>query len=169
MHFFLWVNINMNANCSVVPDSLRPHGVQPTWVLGPWDSPGKDTGMGCCFLLEKIFLTQGLKRVSFASPAGRWILYHWATWASCLLRYSHPWSWEVGKSNKRAHLRFLGALPGSGTHHFIGHIQCFSYLLLHNKYPQAYQTKTTDLYSIKPFQEQLSWVVVVLRLQLCKG
>ena len=26
--------------CSVVSDSLQPHGLQPARVLGPWDSPG---------------------------------------------------------------------------------------------------------------------------------
>ena len=49
----------MNVNCSVVPDSLRPHGMQPTCVLCPWDSPGKDTGIGYYFFLQGISLTQG--------------------------------------------------------------------------------------------------------------
>ena len=34
---------------------------QPTGSSGiPWDSPGKNTGMGCHFLPQGIFLTQGL-------------------------------------------------------------------------------------------------------------
>ena len=32
---------------SVVSDSVRPHGLQPTRLLHPWDSPGKNTGVGC--------------------------------------------------------------------------------------------------------------------------
>ena len=32
---------------SVVSDSSRPHGVQPTRLLHPWDFPGKRTGVGC--------------------------------------------------------------------------------------------------------------------------
>ena len=44
---------------SVVPDSLRPHGLQPTRLLCPSDFPGKDTGVGCHFLLQGIFPTQG--------------------------------------------------------------------------------------------------------------
>ena len=41
-------------------DSLfRPHGLKPTRVLCPWDSSGKNTGVGCYFLLQGIFLTQG--------------------------------------------------------------------------------------------------------------
>ena len=38
----------------------RPHGLQPTRLLRPWDFPGKSTGVGCHFLLQGIFLTQGL-------------------------------------------------------------------------------------------------------------
>ena len=37
---------------SVMSDSVRPHGLQPTRLLRPWDSPGKNTGMGCHFLLQ---------------------------------------------------------------------------------------------------------------------
>ena len=29
------------------------------WLLPPWDSPGKSIGIGCHFLLQGIFLTQG--------------------------------------------------------------------------------------------------------------
>ena len=32
---------------SVVSDSSRPHGLQPTRLLCPWDFPGKSTGVGC--------------------------------------------------------------------------------------------------------------------------
>ena len=32
---------------SVVPDPQRPHGLQPTRLLRPWDFPGKSTGVGC--------------------------------------------------------------------------------------------------------------------------
>ena len=33
-------------------DSVRPHGWQPTRLRCPWDSPGKNTGVGCHFLLQ---------------------------------------------------------------------------------------------------------------------
>ena len=32
---------------------------EPTRLLCPWDSPGKNTGMGCHFLFQEIVLTQG--------------------------------------------------------------------------------------------------------------
>ena len=42
-------------NCqvaSVVSNSVRPHRRQPTRLCHPWDSPGKNTGVGCCFPLQ---------------------------------------------------------------------------------------------------------------------
>ena len=33
-------------------DSVRPSGRQPTRLPRPWDSPGKNTGVGCHFLLQ---------------------------------------------------------------------------------------------------------------------
>ena len=40
--------------------SLPPYGLQPSRLLCPWDSPGKDTGMDCHALLQGMFPTQGL-------------------------------------------------------------------------------------------------------------
>ena len=39
--------------------TLRPYGPWPTRLLCPWDSPGKDTGLGCYVLLQGLFPTQG--------------------------------------------------------------------------------------------------------------
>ena len=32
-------------------NSLQPHGLEPTRLLHPWNFPGKNTGVGCHFLL----------------------------------------------------------------------------------------------------------------------
>ena len=45
---------------SVVSYSLWPHGLQAARLLCPWNSPGKNTGVGCHALLQDIFPTQGL-------------------------------------------------------------------------------------------------------------
>ena len=37
---------------SGVSNSVRPHRRQPTRLPRPWDSPGKNTGVGCHFLLQ---------------------------------------------------------------------------------------------------------------------
>ena len=38
---------------SFVSDPQRPHGLQPTRLLRPWDFPGKSTGVGCHCLLRQ--------------------------------------------------------------------------------------------------------------------
>ena len=38
-------------------DSVRPHRQQPTRLPCPWDSPGKNTGVGCHFLLQCMKVT----------------------------------------------------------------------------------------------------------------
>ena len=49
-----------SGHCSDVSDSLRPQGLYPARLLCPWDSPGKNTGVGCHSLLQGIILTQRL-------------------------------------------------------------------------------------------------------------
>ena len=40
----------------VVSDPVRPHRRQPTRLPRPWDSPGKNTGMGCHFPLHLLLV-----------------------------------------------------------------------------------------------------------------
>ena len=60
-------------------DSLQPHGLWLARLLRSWDSPGKNTGVGCHALLQGIFPTQGsdprIEPVSYASCVGRQVLY----------------------------------------------------------------------------------------------
>ena len=60
-------------SCSVVSDSLRPHGLKLIRRLHPWYSPGKNTGVGCHFLLQEIFPTQ---RLNPGLPHCMQMLYH---------------------------------------------------------------------------------------------
>ena len=47
--------------CSVMSKSLQPYGLQPAKLVCPWNFSGKNnTGAGCHFLLQGIFLTQRL-------------------------------------------------------------------------------------------------------------
>ena len=52
--------------CSVTSNSLPPHGLKPARSLWPWNSLGKNTRVGCQFLLQGIFPIQGshLSRLS---------------------------------------------------------------------------------------------------------
>ena len=47
---YLWVPLVLS--CSVVSNSLQPHG--PARLLCLWNSPGKNTGVDCCFLLQVV-------------------------------------------------------------------------------------------------------------------
>ena len=66
---------SLSVSHSVVPDSLRPHGLQPTRFLCPRGFPGRDTGVGCHFLLQGIF--PGIEPRSPALQAGPFT--DWAT------------------------------------------------------------------------------------------
>ena len=48
-------------HCSVLSDSLQRHGWWPTRLLCPWKFPGKNTGVCCHFLFQRVFLTQASK------------------------------------------------------------------------------------------------------------
>ena len=56
-----------SESCSVVSDSLWPHG-----LYSPWNAPGQNTGVGSLSLLQGLFPTQGLNP---GLPHCRWILY----------------------------------------------------------------------------------------------
>ena len=62
---------------SVTFNSLQPYGLQPTRLLCPWDSPGKNTGAGCHFLLQGLFPTQGSNLHLLRLLYCRHILYCW--------------------------------------------------------------------------------------------
>ena len=52
-------------------DSVRPHRRQPTRLPHPWDSPGKNTGVGCHFLLQCVKVkVKSLSRVQFFATPG---------------------------------------------------------------------------------------------------
>ena len=75
---FTWNYHNMvNWLCewshSVMSHSLWPHGLLPTSLFHPWDFLGKNTRVGCHFLLQEIFPTQGL---NLGLPHCRQTLYH---------------------------------------------------------------------------------------------
>ena len=60
-----WRNVRKIASTvpgPVMSDSLQAHGLQPARLLGPRNSPGKNTGVGCHALLQGIFPTQGSPR-----------------------------------------------------------------------------------------------------------
>ena len=57
--------------CMLRVSALQPRALEPTRLLCPWDSPGKNTGVGCHALLQGIFPTQrlNLSVLSLLHPA----------------------------------------------------------------------------------------------------
>ena len=76
-----WSKINYflsplkNICCCLVTKSWLTLVIHQT--LCPWNFPGKNTRVGCYFLLQGNFPRQGSNSNLLL---GRWILYHWATW-----------------------------------------------------------------------------------------
>ena len=45
--------------CALLCLTLQTHGLKHSRLLCPWNFPGKNTGVGCHFLLQGIIPTQG--------------------------------------------------------------------------------------------------------------
>ena len=56
--------------------------LQFTRLLCPWDFPGKNTEVGCCFLLQGSSQPRDWTHISCSSCIIRQILYHWGTWVA---------------------------------------------------------------------------------------
>ena len=58
---------------------MRPHRRQPTRLPHPWDSPGKNTGVGCHFLLQCVKVEVKVKSLSRVRPSATpWTAAHQA-------------------------------------------------------------------------------------------
>ena len=65
---------NSESVClSVVSSSLQIHGLQPTRLLCPWDSPGKNTGVGSHALPQASTAYEGL---NFSTTSWFWTSFH---------------------------------------------------------------------------------------------
>ena len=92
--YFIYMK-NESVNCSVVSDTLQPHGFQPTKLPCPWYFPGKNIEVSCHFLLQSIFSTQRWKLHLLPFLLGRWIIYYRATWE---VPHPHPATAHTVKS-----------------------------------------------------------------------
>ena len=99
--------LHMHMCCqvaSVVSDSVRPHGLQPTRLL-PWDVPDKSTGVGHHFLLQRIFPTQGL---NLGLLQYRRILYHLSHQESSRIPLGAPKDSKSFNQNPKQVQRVMG-------------------------------------------------------------
>ena len=58
-----------HAQCVLSACCLRPHGLEPTRLLCPWDFPGKNTAVGRSYLLQGIFPTSSASVGGFFTTA----------------------------------------------------------------------------------------------------
>ena len=74
---------------------MWPYGLWPSRLLCPWDSPGKNTGIDCHVLLQRIFPTQGSNQRLLS-------LLHWQVG-------SLPFAtWEAWDTVRRININFFG-------------------------------------------------------------
>ena len=102
--------------------SLWPHGEQPTRLLCLWDSPGKNTGVGCHALPQGFYLTQGANTCLLHLPAlaGRFFIIR-TTWESqnSIVEIAHNLgsSWPSafhGESETVSHSFMANSLQSNG-------------------------------------------------------
>ena len=128
-------------------DSLRPYGLQTSRFLCPCDFQGKITGMGCHFLLQGLFLIQGLNlplphwqtdstprglgkpclQLQFPASAPR--SAHSEVWGA-VFHFQLPW-WLSGKESA-CNAGDVGSIPGSGGSPGGGHNIPLQYSCLEN-------------------------------------
>ena len=115
------LGFTMTCFCYLVTKSLQTllwlHGLQPTRLLCPWYLPRKNTRVGCHFLLQGIFLTQGSNLYLLHC---RWFLYPWSTEKPSMSHQRSPkddeWVSEVTQSCPTLCDPMDCSLPGSTIH-----------------------------------------------------
>ena len=119
-------------SCSVMPNSLQPRGLYPTRLLCPWDFPGKNTGVGCHFLLWGLFLTQGSNPHSLHWQVDSLLLSHWGS----LSTHSRASVKHVGLMKIMAYIPWDFTTYRGGVDKQRGHSQASS---LHKQLPYIFK------------------------------
>ena len=86
-----WFTLRVCSVASIVSDSATSWTVAPRFLC-PWDSPGKNTGVGCHGLLWGIFLSHGSNLGLLCLLHGRRILYCCVTGDALDLFWVNPFS-----------------------------------------------------------------------------
>ena len=109
--------VKVKVSCSVALDSAIPWTVA-TRLLCPWNSPGKNTGVGCQSLLQRIFPSQGLSpSLLHCRQILHLLSHHQLEWVA--ISFSNAWKWKV-EVKLLSHVRLSNpmdcSLPGSSIH-----------------------------------------------------
>ena len=110
----------MCVSLLAVSDSLRSHGLEPTRLLCPWNSPGENTGVGSHFLLQSLHsqcntemtVTASFSHGRYSSSLRSKHTQQWhgtqllqgqgRVWTPKLF-YNHPGRWCYSVSKNKAH------------------------------------------------------------------
>ena len=122
-------------------DSLQPHGLWPVRLFSLWDSPGKNSGVGCHALLQGIFPTQGLNP---CLPHCRRILY-------CLSYQGSPWL-------SLLHHKNLSSQPHYSHQHINIYFTCEKNKIFDYTYPST--NPPSPPYFLVPFPTNLLSIFV---------
>ena len=106
-------------SCSVIFSSLQPH--EPSRLHCPQDSPGKNAGVNCHFLLQRIFGTQG-------SNSHLLHLLHWQE-DSLSLRHLGMHTYIHTNANAYIYTHMCTHTYTPFDHHTHSHMYMFTYLL----------------------------------------
>ena len=98
--------------CTVVTDSFPPHGLWPSKLLCPSDFSGKDTEVGCHFLLQGIFPDAGIQCISLALAGGFLLLSHQRSPGSAVVKNLPA---NSGDARHPSLIPGLGRSPGVGN------------------------------------------------------
>ena len=95
---------SMLCSQSLQSSSLRCYRLYLSRLLCPWQSPGKDAGVGCHALLQGIFRTQGLNLSPLCLLHCRRFFSHCAAWDQCKsnLQWGITSHWSEWRSSQRS-------------------------------------------------------------------
>ena len=145
-------------------DSVWPQRRQPTRLPRPWDSPGKNTGVGCRFLLQCMKVKKEVCHILLICPFKFIFLLYPASYPRRLaLCITHHWAhlssgfWPMTSPSRRMEIRVrLGYY--SPSFYLWGHFRVavplhhntisISFLSCHNKWPHTWWLKTTWIYAL---------------------
>ena len=117
-------------------DSVQPHRRQPTRLPRPWDSPGKNTGVGCHFLLRCMKVkSESEVAQSCATPATLWTAAYQASPSMGFSRQKYWSGVPLPSPSGQRNLQIIWARCGGGTYlarsedqnHLMSHCLCMAW------------------------------------------
>ena len=115
---------------SVVSDSVQPNRQQPTRLPHPWDSPGKNTGVSCHFLLQCMKWKVKVKSLSRVWPSATpWTAAHQAPPSMGFSRQEYYIVHGILQAGVGSLSLLQGIFPTQGSNPYLPHCRWILYQL----------------------------------------